>query len=200
MKTVAYQLLKLEHHSRLLSSLSLKNYFSLLLAKLRHQTINPVQRILSTGEKILSVSKNMLADLSTSWGLLFLPTNLQKSTLSEDRPILLICSSPAISFVAVAFHRSTLHSLTHCCLTVIWNHRKQKYPWGIKRNYEVKSEKTWKEMSCLNLTPLFCTILLHWCLLPSRETRAIWSFWVTTILQFLDLLQDSPHPLPLEPT
>lgn len=101
----------------------------------------------------------MLAGLSMSWGLLFLPTNLQKSTLNEDRPILLICSSPATSFIAVAFHPSTLHSLTHCCLTMIWNHIKQKYLWGIKRNYEVKSEKTWKGMSCLNFIPLFCTIL-----------------------------------------
>lgn len=118
MKSAVYHLLKLEHHSGLLSSVSLKNYFSLLLAKLRHQKINPVWGSLSMGEKVLSLSKTMPADLSRSSGLLFLPTNLQKSTLSEERPILLICSSPATSFVSVPCHTSKLHSLTHCCLTV----------------------------------------------------------------------------------
>lgn len=160
MNTAAYQILKLEHHSRFLSSVSLTIYFRPLLAKLRHQKRNPVWGSLSMGEKVLSLSKDMLADLSRSWGLLFLPTNLQKSTLSEERPILFICSSPDTSFVATACHPSKLHSLTHCCLTVTWDHRKQKHPWGIKMNYEVKS-KTWKWMSPLNFTPLFCFIPLH---------------------------------------
>lgn len=160
MNTVACQNLELEHRSRFLSSVSLKNYFIPLLAKLRCQKRNPVWRSLSIREKVLSLSKNMPADLSGSWGLFFLPTNLQKSTLSEERPILLICSSPATSFVAIACPPSKLHSLTHYCLTVTWDHRKQKHPWGIKRNYEVKS-KTWKAMSLLNFTPLFCFIPLH---------------------------------------
>lgn len=177
-KTVAYQLLKLEHHSKLLSSMNFKNYFSFLLEKLRHQKINPVQGSLSMGEKVLSLFKNMPADLSRSSGLLFLPTNLQKSTVSEERPILLICSSPATSFVAIARHLSKLHSLTHCCLTVIWNHRKQKHPSGIKRNYEVKSAKTLKGMAP------FCFVLFLSTSVLYLQEKYIPSdlFWVTTIL------------------
>lgn len=111
----------------------------------------------------------MPADLSRSWGLLFVPTNLQKSTVSEERQIHLICSSPATPFGAIACHPSKLHSLTHYCLTVTWDHRKQKHPWGIKRNYEVKSKKTWKGMFPLNFTPLFCFIPLYYNVLCLQE-------------------------------
>lgn len=107
----------------------------------------------------------MPADLSRSWGLLFLPTDLQKSTLSEERPILFICSSPATSFVAVACHPSKLHSLT-----VVWlwheitenrsTHKglKETMRWRVRR-----LEKEW----------LLWTLLLYFVLFVSTSVLCL---------------------------